>query len=415
MNKKLILLMLALPLILMLCLFTATSTVSLAIKVAVSKVELNEDAVVYIDLDETYDISYTVYPTNAANQNVSFSAEPVENSTTAIVKIEGNTLSAESCGKVKITVTTVDGGYKDSFIVEISTSKLQGISSSIEKDTIKLGESIDIKTTFSPLVAQYQTQLKYEVIEGVGVVSVNSQGIVTAENVGSAKIKVYCTINNDVYDEVSISVENSYAMEFLKKNETITTKQLSGEIKLFVDENASINSYSLEVLDKNGENYNAITYNLSKENKTLSYQFTNQDACTITLRLTVTTDYGTFTDECEIVRIGKIEASWVVKNDPNGDYTKQTTIIFIGDSGAEIYFEVQPSNLEIKHQIELSENGKFISCEVRDGYLLVKASENALENLNGSSYVVEIITLTIWLDNQPNDIVTLTLTVNVLV
>ena len=74
MNKKLILLMLALPLILMLCLFTATSTVSLAIKVAVSKVELNEDAVVYIDLDETYDISYTVYPTNAANQNVSFDA-----------------------------------------------------------------------------------------------------------------------------------------------------------------------------------------------------------------------------------------------------------------------------------------------------------------------------------------------------
>ena len=166
MNKKLILLMLALPLILMLCLFTATSTVSLAIKVAVSKVELNEDAVVYIDLDETYDISYTVYPTNAANQNVSFSAEPVENTTTAIVKIEGNTLSAESCGKVKITVTTVDGGFKDSFIVEISTSKLQGISSSIEKDTIKLGESIGIKTTFSPLVAQYQTQLKYEVVEG---------------------------------------------------------------------------------------------------------------------------------------------------------------------------------------------------------------------------------------------------------
>ena len=72
MNKKLILLMLALPLILMLCLFTAVSTVSLAVKVPVSKVVLNENPVVYIDLDQTYDISYTVYPTNAENQNVYF-------------------------------------------------------------------------------------------------------------------------------------------------------------------------------------------------------------------------------------------------------------------------------------------------------------------------------------------------------
>ncbi len=402
MNKKLILLMLALPLILMLCLFTATSTVSLAVKVAVTKVVLNEDPVVYIDLDETYDISYTVYPTNAANQNVHFSVEPVENSTFATVKVQGNTLSAESCGKAKIIVTTADGGYKDSFVVEISTSKLQSISSSIEKEDIKLGESTNIQTVFTPLVAQYQTQLKYEVVEGVGVVSVNSQGIATAENVGSAKIKIYCTINNAVYDEVSISVQNSYPIEFLKKNETITTQQSSGELKLFIDESSSF-SYNVEVVDENNEIYSELTYVINEENKTLSYQFENQDVCSLKLRLTVTTDSGTFTDECEIIRIGKIEASWVEEG---------ATAIPIEES-KEIYFNVIPSNVEIEYQIQLSEGGKFISCEVKDGYLLVKAAEDAVENLNELGYGAETITFTVWLKTNPEEKITLTKVVNV--
>ena len=70
MNKKLILLMLALPLILMISLFTTTSQVSLVITVPVSKVVINDADIVYMDLDEEYQISYTVYPTNAANQSV---------------------------------------------------------------------------------------------------------------------------------------------------------------------------------------------------------------------------------------------------------------------------------------------------------------------------------------------------------
>ena len=236
MNKKLILLMLALPLILMLSFFTATSTVSLVISVPVSKIVVNEEDVVYMDLEETYEISYTVYPTNAANQKVYYSVEPYGESAQATVKIEDGKITAESCGKVKITVTTVDGGFKDSFILEISTNTLQSISASVEEDVIKIGESVEIQTSYTPPSAQYQTQLKYEIVEGVGVVSVSPQGKITGENVGNAKIKVYCTLDGDVYDEVEVCVENSYPMEFLKKSDTLTTMQSTGEIGLFVDE-----------------------------------------------------------------------------------------------------------------------------------------------------------------------------------
>ena len=131
MNKKLILLMLALPLILMLSLFTATNTVSLVINVPVTKVVINDDDVIYMDLEEEYEISYTVYPTNAANKKVVFASEPYGNSVFANVKIADGKIVAESCGKAKITVTTVDGGFKDSFVVEITTNlclKLQKLA-----------------------------------------------------------------------------------------------------------------------------------------------------------------------------------------------------------------------------------------------------------------------------------------------
>ena len=52
MNRKLILLILCLPLILMLSLFSVSKTVVLAINIAVSKIEILGDKIVYLDLDK---------------------------------------------------------------------------------------------------------------------------------------------------------------------------------------------------------------------------------------------------------------------------------------------------------------------------------------------------------------------------
>ena len=81
MTKKLILLILALPLFLMICLFTATSGVSLAVPISVSGIELLSDSTVYMNLDnpnEKHLVEYAVYPTNAANKDVSISYLPLE-------------------------------------------------------------------------------------------------------------------------------------------------------------------------------------------------------------------------------------------------------------------------------------------------------------------------------------------------
>lgn len=406
MNKKLILLMLALPLILMLSLFTTTNRVSLVISVPVSKVVINDADIVYMDLDEEYLISYTVYPTNAANQSVYFSFEPYNESVCADVEITEGKIKPKSCGKVKVTVTTVDGGFKDSFVVEITTNKLQSISSTLEKNVIKLGESVNIQTAFTPASAQYQTQLKYDVVEGKDNVSVDSQGRITAENVGSAKIKVYCSIDASVYDEVEVLVENTHPMEFLKKSEALTTVQSLGSLKLFIDENAEIKDYSFNVLDKLGEPYNDLTIEFIEDKKELSYKFNHQNACDLTVRLAVEMKDGTiYQDECSITRIEKIECSWVGAG---------VTAIPI-DKSQEIHFKINPPNAEIEYEITLSENGKYIKCEMMNGYLFVSAAENAAELIGNypEKFASEIISLTIWLKDQPNEKETLTVEVNI--
>ena len=64
MNKKLIVLIMLLPLLLMLSIFTSTQSVALNVKVAVNKIEINGNKVVYLDMDkdEKYLVSYEIYP-----------------------------------------------------------------------------------------------------------------------------------------------------------------------------------------------------------------------------------------------------------------------------------------------------------------------------------------------------------------
>ena len=80
MTKKIILLVLILPVIVMISLFTTTDAVSLAISIPVTGINIEEDNIVYMDIKDKLNVSYTVYPTNASNQKVTMITEPVGNS-----------------------------------------------------------------------------------------------------------------------------------------------------------------------------------------------------------------------------------------------------------------------------------------------------------------------------------------------
>ena len=404
MNKKLILLMLALPLILMLSLFTATSTVSLTVSVPVERIEIRGESFVYLDLDEpeTYTVDYTVYPTNAANKNVSFSTAQVGTEPLAELAYNDGVITPITCGKARVTLTTVDGGFTDSFTVQVDSNSLQGIDASVSDTILDIGQTTTITTAFIPKNAPNR-QVKYEIIEGSDIVSVSNQGVITGLSVGTAKIKVMSRINPSISDEVEIEVTSSAAMQFTTKKVTNTMQQTDGSIPLYIDEEVDYTS-TIEVLDANGvATDTVISYTLDEANKVLNYTFLDTSfEGSVTVKLTVTVDgVEPYTDSCTITRIREIEAAWV---------GSKSTAIKLGET-QYIYFTVNPSDIEIDYTIEYENDQGFISVteDIANGQLIVKAE--AVGESYKESYTR--IILKVWATNNPDHVIELRMTVSV--
>ena len=410
MNKKLILLMLALPLILMLSLFTATSTVSLAIKVSVTKIVINDAQVVYMDLEEEYEVPYTIYPTNAENKKVVISSEPYGQNP-ATVKIEEGKVIPETCGQVKITVTTVDGGYQDSFIMAITTNKLQSISSTVEKSLIKIGETVKIKTVFAPLSAENNKMLGYEIVNGGEFIKVDQLGNVKGVNLGEATIKVYHLLNREVTSTVSIAVGRTAPIEFATKTDTKRLSELTGSVAMLRDPNVTDYQTELKVIDKNGDDLDVLaSYQIIGDTFTYVFKENEEFVGEAIVELTVSSADGTVKDYFTITRIDKMEVKWadedwgenekIVVLNPNGDT----------DNPSEVLLEITvlPSNAEVSYELKVSND--FIACEMREKGVFVKAIKAGATYKESHS----LITLTIT-DLETQEKVTLTKVVNILI
>ena len=408
MAKKLISLILVLPLILMVCIYTAVNTVSLMVNVPVSKIEIIGTKIVYLDLDknEKHFVDYAVYPTTANNQSVTFTTEAVGDARKAELEYKDGYILPKTVGTAKVYLTTVDGGFKDSLIVQVDASSIQAISCSVEKSELFIGETTEIATQFVPRNAPNK-QLKYELLEGAGVVSVNSQGLVTGVGVGKAIVQVSSLINGDICDRVEITVNSRAAMEFAQKEATLTLLEKSGTIPLSIDADAEF-SFAIQVLDENGNSAETIVAcGIEKENKRLTYQFIDESFVgSVTVVLTVTQEgLEPYTDRCTIIRIAEFEATW------EDGKAESSGFVVLGNSQEEtksFKIKLNPENTEIVCSVARSND--YITATVQDGYLIVTAVKAADEV--GNSYTD--VTLTIWQASAPENKKTLTICIVVM-
>ena len=308
---------------------------------------------------------------------------------------EGEDRLALSC------LMRIDGGFTDNFIVQVSSKSLQAIEASVADGILDIGATTSITTAFTPKNAPNK-QLRYEVVEGAKIVSVNSQGVVTGLGVGEATIRVISRFNEEIYSEVKVEVTSSAAVQFVTHSVTNTMQQTGGAIPLYIGEGVDF-TYELEVLDGAGNATDeAITYALDSENKVLSYTFREGFEGRVTLKLTVRVEgVDPFVDECTITRIRQIEASWV---------GAKSIAIKVGTT-QYVYLEVNPSDVEIGYEISYENDQGYISVEedVENGQLIITAVR-AAEDF-GESYTD--VVLKIWATNNPEQVITLTLTVNI--
>ncbi len=368
MKKKLILLILALPLFLMIGLFTATHTVSLAVKVPVSGIDIIGNDVVYLDFDinETYRIDYTVYPTNAQNQNVVFSTEAIEGYDYARLEYTDGRIVPKSIGLAKVYLATVDGGYRDSFIVQVDSAKLQSIACSVEKEAILIGEKLTVSTVFKPADAS-ALLLEYSSSDE-SVAKVNSKGQITGVGRGSAVITVTSKENPAVKDTVTVSVYQNEPLAIV--NPSVSTWNYSGTIEMSIrdslDYEYSYKAYGADGAELAEEQFSAVFDTSGKADGRILLRYDCRDTSYVgSVKIAVYAAYdGTVvSEECTVTFVDEIAVSF-----------DQENIEFFAGQNAMIPFSVIPEGAEVTYSYTVS-NDNIQIITVSDGVIALHTSK----------------------------------------
>ena len=158
-------------------------------KISVTRVVLSLETL-DLEVNDTATLTATVFPTNADNQQITWSS-----SNKALVSVDQNGLvTAKSSGMAVITVTTKDGGKIAECIVTIKekepenvTINVTDVSLSLPYVSLKTGESTNLIAVVSPSNATNKELLWKTSNASIATVD---NGKITALNEGSATITV---------------------------------------------------------------------------------------------------------------------------------------------------------------------------------------------------------------------------------
>lgn len=382
MTKKILLLVLFLPLILMVSLFTTTDVVSLAIDIPVTGIEIVEDNIVYLDLDtnEKYHIDYTVYPTNATKQDVEMSTEVVGEERLAKVEFVDGYLIPKSVGMAKVYLTTIDGGFKDSFIVQIESNMLQEIECYISKSEIYVGDKSIITTEFIPSNAQNQVVSYKSSNENVAVV--DNRGNVTGIGRGEAIITIYSVTDKSIFDTVKVKVYNTNIMD-VSPNEIVTWEK-EGKFNLSIDSSSKY-SLSYEILDEalNKVITNDINLSFGEEdefgNVSVEYKFSESFVGTYNIKITILTDLG-----YELSKLVKIE----IVDKVTAGFNYENTQSVVQGTTTILNFSVNPSNTDVRYEISVSNDN--VDVYEMNGLIICQAKSPGVTTIKVNTFVTNI-------------------------
>ena len=161
-----------------------TLTIEAAANVPVDRVALSPSTL-NLKEDETGTLTATVEPNNATNRNVTWSSD-----NPSVATVNNGVVSAVSEGTATITVTTVDGGYKDTCPVTVTAAPVPVTGVSLNKDSLALGvgDSETLTATVAPANAANQNVTWAS--SDPSVATVDAAGKVTAVGAGTATITV---------------------------------------------------------------------------------------------------------------------------------------------------------------------------------------------------------------------------------
>ncbi len=137
----------------------------------------------------TQQLTATVQPTDATNQNVSWSS-----SDAAVATVDANgVVTGVAAGNATITATTDDGGFSAicTVTVETATVAVTGVTVNPTTATVKVGNTKQITAIIAPANATNQNVTWSS--SNTGIATVGANGLVTGVAVGTATVTVTTT------------------------------------------------------------------------------------------------------------------------------------------------------------------------------------------------------------------------------
>lgn len=159
-----------------------------------------------LKVGESFSITKTIIPSNATNKTLTFTS-----SDSSVITVDDNgKVSAKGEGTAQITVKTVDGSNISkvcSVSVEAAPVLVQNITLSSTSLSLEINDITKLTATVSPENAANKT-IAWTALDS-SVVSVKTDGTVTAVGVGSTTITAKASDGSGVKATCSVTVKNS--------------------------------------------------------------------------------------------------------------------------------------------------------------------------------------------------------------
>lgn len=350
-----ILLILCLPLILMLSLFTTTNVVTIVADVPVTGIVINMDKseipILSLDDGDTMRVDYSVTPGGATNKEVNYSFSPIGEEKMAEFIVDGNLLIPTDHGKTKVTLETVDGGFRESFIVYVTTRRVTAIDSTPVRDTICVGEYTTVDTLFTPHNAANQS-LSYSIKEGSDVVQILN-GRIKGVGIGTAVIEVASADRPEVTDEIVINVVSSGVFDYVDADEFTMVDEVGGAIDVVLNPELGNISHSISLKDVTGvgepvDPADVVDVIFNKEEGKLEYAFKDLNFVgTIEVLLSITPDGKDAVEKtCTITRLSEVKVEWTEESS-----ARSHTVFYNENLNLEI--DVQPKVAKVTYKVNV--------------------------------------------------------------
>ena len=191
-----------------------------------------------LGVDETSQLSATIYPSNATNKTVSW-----KSSNTSIATVSNNgVVTAISPGTAYITATTTDGSnISSSCKVTVQNVLATSISLNISNMTLEMGESSQLVATVYPSYANKTVTWKSS---NNAIATVSSNGVVTAVSPGITVITATTTDGSNLTAQCVVTIKQQATSISLNQTEatiyTGNTLQLSATVLPSTTSNPSV-------------------------------------------------------------------------------------------------------------------------------------------------------------------------------